>query len=84
MPTTNVVLARADSDQEAHTPDATPSTVTARSSAGFTRNLDAPQLAHIPLASAPGVIARFGSTDNLVTPVLEPTIGPPRQRPRVP
>src|SRR4030095_1180758 len=42
---------------------------------GFTFNLDVSQIIHIPRADAPKVIARFGSMVNLVTQVLEPTIG---------
>lgn len=33
------------------------------------------QIIHIPRTDAPKVIARFGSVANLVTQVLEPTIG---------
>ena len=46
-----------------------------RSSDGFTFNLDVSQIIHIPRNDAPKVIARFGSMLNLVTQVLEPTIG---------
>ena len=46
-----------------------------RSSDGFTFNLDVSQIIHIPRTEAPKVIARFGSMANLVTQVLEPTIG---------
>jgi len=51
------------------------STITVRSSDGFTFNLDVSQIIHIPRSEAPKVIARFGSMVNLVTQVLEPTIG---------
>ena len=51
------------------------STITVRSSDGFTFNLDVSQIIHIPRSEAPKVIARFGSMVNLVTRVLEPTIG---------
>jgi uncharacterized membrane protein YqiK len=37
--------------------------------------LDVSQIIHIPRNDAPKVIARFGSMANLVTQVLEPTIG---------
>ena len=46
-------------------------------------NLDVSQIIHIPRSDAPKVIARFGSVANLVTQVLEPTIGnyfPPQRR----
>ena len=46
-----------------------------RSSDGFTFNLDVSQIIHIPRTDAPKVIARFGNVANLVTQVLEPTIG---------
>jgi uncharacterized membrane protein YqiK len=46
-----------------------------RSSDGFTFNLDVSQIIHIPRNDAPKVIARFGNMINLVTQVLEPTIG---------
>jgi uncharacterized membrane protein YqiK len=37
--------------------------------------LDVSQIIHIPSTEAPKVIARFGSMQNLVSQVLEPTIG---------
>jgi uncharacterized membrane protein YqiK len=75
VPTTNVVLNWATGKTEAHKLDAKLSTIAVRSSDGFTFNLDVSQIIHIPRSSAPKVIARFGSMDNLVTQVLEPTIG---------
>jgi uncharacterized membrane protein YqiK len=42
---------------------------------GFTFNLDVSQIIHVPRNDAPKVIARFGTMANLVTQVLEPTIG---------
>ena len=75
VPTTNVVLNWATGKTEAHKLDAKLSTITVRSADGFTFNLDVSQIIHIPRSSAPKVIARFGSMDNLVTQVLEPTIG---------
>jgi uncharacterized membrane protein YqiK len=60
---------------EAHNLDKNLSTITVRSSDGFTFNLDVSQIIHIPRTDAPKVIARFGSVANLVTQVLEPTIG---------
>jgi len=51
------------------------STITVRSKDGFTFNLDVAQIIHIPTNEAPKVIARFGNMSNLVTQVLEPTIG---------
>ena len=46
-----------------------------RSSDGFKFNLDVSQIIHVPRSDAPKVIARFGSMSNLVSQVLEPTIG---------
>ena len=46
-----------------------------RSAEGFAFNLDVSQIIHIPANEAPKVIARFGSMNNLVSQVLEPTIG---------
>jgi uncharacterized membrane protein YqiK len=46
-----------------------------RSKDGFPFNLDVAQIIHIPANEAPKVIARFGSMNNLVSQVLEPTIG---------
>jgi uncharacterized membrane protein YqiK len=75
VPTANVVLNWATGKTEAHKLDANLSTITVRSSDGFTFNLDVSQIIHIPRTDAPKVIARFGSVANLVTQVLEPTIG---------
>jgi len=51
------------------------STITVRSKDGFPFNLDVSQIIHIPMTEAPKVIARFGNMNNLVSQVLEPTIG---------
>ncbi|MEI6492100.1 MAG: SPFH domain-containing protein [Verrucomicrobiota bacterium] len=75
VPTANVVLNWANDKSEAHKLDEKLSTITVRSSDGFTFNLDVSQIIHIPRNDAPKVIARFGSVSNLVTQVLEPTIG---------
>ena len=75
VPTANVVLNWATGKSEAHNLDKNLSTITVRSSDGFTFNLDVSQIIHIPRTEAPKVIARFGSMANLVTQVLEPTIG---------
>jgi len=75
VPTQNVVLNWATGKTEAHKLDERLSTITVRSSDGFTFNLDVAQIIHIPRNDAPLVIARFGSVLNLVTQVLEPTIG---------
>ena len=75
VPTANVVLNWATGKSEAHNLDANLSTIKVRSSDGFTFNLDVSQIIHVPRNDAPRVIARFGSMANLVTQVLEPTIG---------
>lgn len=75
VPTANVVLNWATGKNESHQLDSNLSTITVRSADGFTFNLDVSQIIHIPRTDAPKVIARFGSVANLVTQVLEPTIG---------
>lgn len=75
VPTANVVLNWANTKSEAHKLDERLSSITVRSSDGFPYNLDVSQIIHIPRSDAPKVIARFGSVANLVTQVLEPTIG---------
>lgn len=75
VPTANVVLNWANNKSEAHKLDERLSSITVRSCDGFSYNLDVSQIIHIPRNDAPKVIARFGSVANLVTQVLEPTIG---------
>lgn len=75
VPTANVVLNWANGKSESHQLDQNLSTITVRSSDGFKFNLDVSQIIHIPRNDAPKVIARFGTVANLVTQVLEPTIG---------
>lgn len=75
VPTTNLVLNWANARSESHNLDKHLSTITVRSKDGFKFNLDVSQIIHIPMTEAPKVIARFGSMNNLVSQVLEPTIG---------
>ncbi|MEO8235332.1 MAG: SPFH domain-containing protein [Flavobacterium sp.] len=75
VPTTNLVLNWADARSESHNLDENLSTITVRSKDGFPFNLDVSQIIHVPANEAPKVIARFGSMNNLVSQVLEPTIG---------
>jgi uncharacterized membrane protein YqiK len=75
VPTTNLVLNWANARNESHLLDKNLSTITVRSRDGFPFNLDVSQIIHIPATEAPKVIARFGSMSNLVSQVLEPTIG---------
>jgi uncharacterized membrane protein YqiK len=75
VPTANIVLNWATGKSEAHHLDEKLCTITVRSSDGFTFNLDVSQIIHVPRNDAPKVIARFGTMANLVTQVLEPTIG---------
>jgi uncharacterized membrane protein YqiK len=75
VPTANIVLNWATGKSEAHKLDERLSTITVRSADGFKFNLDVSQIIHVPRNDAPKVIARFGTMANLVTQVLEPTIG---------
>lgn len=75
VPTTNLVLNWATARTESHNLDRHLSTITVRSKDGFPFNLDVSQIIHIPNYEAPKVIARFGTMMNLVSQVLEPTIG---------
>lgn len=75
VPTTNLVLNWANARTESHNLDKGLSTITVRSKDGFPFNLDVSQIIHVPSNEAPKVIARFGSMSNLVSQVLEPTIG---------
>lgn len=75
VPTTNLVLNWASARSEAHNLDKNLSTITVRSRDGFPFNLDVAQIIHVPSNEAPKVIARFGNMVNLVSQVLEPTIG---------
>ena len=75
VPTTNLVLNWASARTESHNLDKNLSTITVRSKDGFPFNLDVSQIIHIPMTEAPKVIARFGNMMNLVSQVLEPTIG---------
>ena len=75
VPTTNLVLNWANARTESHNLDKGLNTITVRSKDGFPFNLDVSQIIHIPMTEAPKVIARFGNMNNLVSQVLEPTIG---------
>jgi len=75
VPTTNLVLNWANGRNESHNLDKGLCTITVRSKDGFPFNLDVSQIIHVPSTEAPKVIARFGNMQNLVSQVLEPTIG---------
>lgn len=75
VPTTNIVLNWATARSESHKLDEKLSTITVRSSDGFTFNMDVSQIINISNKTAAKVIARFSSVQNLVSQVLEPTIG---------
>ncbi len=75
VPTTNIVLNWATARSESHKLDDKLSTIIVRSSDGFTFNMDVSQIINISNTAAAKVIARFGSVQNLVSQVLEPTIG---------
>lgn len=74
VPTTNIVLNWADR-AEAHRYDAGLSSITVRSADGFSFALDVATIIHIAVGSAPRVISRVGSMQNLVDHVLQPTVG---------
>lgn len=73
VPTTNIVLNWA-SRTEAHNYDAKLSPITVRSKDGFSFTLDVSQIIHVAMKSAPRVISRVGSMQNLVDHVLQPTV----------
>ena len=75
VPTTNIVLNWANARTESHNLDKNLSTIKVRSKDGFEFNVDVSQIIHIPSTEASKVIARFGSVQNLVSQVLEPTVG---------
>lgn len=75
VPTTNIVLNWANAKNESHDLDSHLSTITARTKDGFAINLDVSQIINIAHDEAPKVIARFGTLKNLISQVLEPTIG---------
>ncbi len=75
VPTTNIVLNWADALSESHKLDENLSTIKLRSKDGFSFTTDVSQIMHIPQKMAPRVISRFGTLLNLVSQVLEPTIG---------
>lgn len=75
VPTANIVLNWANNKTESHKLDANLCSITVRSSDGFTFNLDVSQIIHVSRSDAAKVIARFGTILNLITQVLEPTIG---------
>jgi uncharacterized membrane protein YqiK len=74
VPTTNIVLNWADR-AEAHHYDEGLSSITVRSRDGFSFELDVATIIHIAVKSAPRVISRVGSMQNLVDHVLQPTVG---------
>ncbi len=75
VPTTNIVLNWATAKNESHQLDSHLNTITARTKDGFAINLDVSQIINIAHDEAPKVIARFGTLKNLISQVLEPTIG---------
>jgi uncharacterized membrane protein YqiK len=73
VPTTNIVLNWAQRS-EAHKYDEKLCPITVRSKDGFSFMLDVSQIIHIGMKNAPRVISRFGSMQNLVDHVLQPTV----------
>src|SRR4029077_19745839 len=74
VPTTNIVLNWANRT-EAHKYDNNLSSISVRSTDGFSFSLDVAQVIHIGAKNAPRVISRVGSMQNLVDHVLQPTVG---------
>lgn len=73
VPTTNIVLNWANR-VEAHHYDEKLSSVLVRSKDGFSFSLDVSEIIHVGMKSAPRVISRVGSMQNLVDHVLQPTV----------
>ena len=75
IPTTNLVLNWDDESTGEHGLDKALGTINLRSKDGFNFDMEVSQVINISDKSAPKVIARFGSIENLIAQVLEPTIG---------
>ena len=75
IPTTNLVLNWNDENYGEHGLDKALGTINLRSKDGFNFDMEVSQVINISDKSAPKVIARFGSIENLIAQVLEPTIG---------
>src|SRR5262249_58632801 len=60
---------------EAHKYDAGLAPINVRSRDGFSFELDVAAIIHIGMKSAPRVISRIGSMQNLIDHVLQPTVG---------
>jgi uncharacterized membrane protein YqiK len=74
VPTTNIVL-NWSRRSEAHKYDAGLAPINVRSRDGFSFELDVAAIIHIGMKSAPRVISRIGSMQNLIDHVLQPTVG---------
>ena len=74
IPTTNIVLNWADNSGD-HGLDDELGNIKLRSKDGFDFDMEVSQVINISNTSAAKVIARFGSIENLISQVLEPTIG---------
>jgi uncharacterized membrane protein YqiK len=75
VPTTNIVLNWAEGSDKTYGFDKDLKTIKVKSKDGFEFEVDVAQVINISDKSAPKVIARFGSIANLISQVLEPTIG---------
>lgn len=75
VPTTNIVLNWKTNNSEHHGLDANLETIKVRSKDGFTFDMEVSQIINISSEAAPKVIARFGTINNLVAQVLQPTVG---------
>lgn len=76
VPTTNIVLKWADDNSGgSHQYDESLKTINIRSIDGFNFNMQVDQVINISHHNAPKVIARFGTVQNMIDQVLEPTVG---------
>lgn len=76
VPTTNIVLKWAnDAQGGSHSYDKGLNTINIRSKDGFDFTMEVDQVINISDVNAPKVIARFGTIQDMVDQVLEPTVG---------
>ena len=74
VPTTQILLNWADSQNSAHKLDSELKTITLRTADAFNVSMDVSVIIHIAMADAPKVVANLGSVDNMISQVLEPAI----------
>ncbi len=74
VPTTQILLNWADTQNSAHQLDSDLKTITLRTADAFNVSMDVSVIIHIAMADAPKVVANLGSVDNMISQVLEPAI----------